>query len=282
MVTWAEGRSSANATDEPRGNHFASDSTAMNRDRIEAVFGYALAVAAQSDHPRDRELGPIHLLKYLYLADLAHAKARGGESYTGVDWRFHKFGPWAVEAFQQIEPAMAHLRAGCRQFASGYRDDTLRWHLPADQLELREARLPLEVERSVAGAVRAFGSDTSALLHHVYRTPPMLRARPGDRLDLRPASEPVEAEEPPPDEPLPEIRLSKTRVKKMREEVQRRLARKRKGRRSVVPQPPPLYDEVFAEGVAWLDGPDPEPHTGKLSFSDEVWTSRARGDTELP
>jgi hypothetical protein len=254
----------------------------MNPDHIEAAFAYALAVAAQADHPRDRELGPIHLLKYLYLADLAYAKAHGGESFSGVDWRFHKFGPWAVEAFQQIGPAMAHLGAERREFASRYRDDTVRWQLPADQLALRGAGLPLEVERSVAEAVRTFGSDTSALLHHVYRTAPMLRARPGDRLDLRPDLEPVEADDPTPEEPLPEVRLSKTRVKKMREEVQRRLARKREARRTVVPQPPPRYDEVFAEGAAWLDGPEPEPRKGKLSFSDEVWTSRARSETELP
>lgn len=255
----------------------------MNPDRIEAVFGYALAVAAQADHPRDRELGPIHLLKYLYLADVAYAEAHAGESFSGVVWRFHKFGPWAVEAFQQIEPTVAHLGAACRKFASTYRDDTVRWHLPADQLERRGAELPLEVERSVAQTVRAYGSDTSALLHHVYRTPPMLRARPGERLHLPPPGlEPIEADEPTPEEPLAEVRLSKTRVKKMREEVRRRLERKREARQSRVPEPPPRYDEVFAEGMAWLDGPQPEPRRGKLSFSDEVWTSRARGDAELP
>ena len=254
----------------------------MNPDRIQAVLGYALAVAAQADDRLHRELGPIHLLKYLYLADLAHAKSHGGKSFSGVDWRFHKFGPWAVEAFQQIRPAMAHLHAECRAFTSRYRDDNVRWHLPADQLELREAGLPLEVQRSVAEAVRAFGSDTSGLLHHVYRTPSMLRARPGDRLDLRPDLGTVEATEPTQDEPLLEVKLSKTRVKKMREEVQRRLARQRGARRTELPQPPPRYDEIFAEGVAWLDGPEPEPRRGKLSFSNDVWASRARGDTDLP
>lgn len=254
----------------------------MDPARTEAVFGYALAVAAQADHPRDRELGPIHLLKYLYLADLAYAEVHEGESYSGVDWRFHKFGPWAVEAFQQILPAMAGLQAECREFAGRHQEDTVRWSVSADRLERGEAGLPLEVARSVADAVRSFGSGTSALLHHVYRTPPMLRARPGDHLDLRPEVEGVEEEETLPAEPLPEIKLSKTRVKKMREEVQRRLAKKRDVRRTVVPQPPPRYDEVFAEGVARLDGPEPEPRRGKLSFSGEVWTSRARGDTELP
>lgn len=254
----------------------------MKPARIEEVFGYALAVAAQADHPRDRELGPIHLLKYLYLADLAYAEAHGGETYSGVDWRFHKFGPWAVEAFQQIEPAMAHLGAACRQFASRYRDDSVRWRLPADQMEVRERGLPIEVERSVAAAVRAYGSDTSALLHHVYRTPPMLRAKPGERLDLQAEPEPLEVSERTPAELLPEIKLSKTRLKRMREEVQRRLAKQREARRTLVPQPPPRYDEVFAEGTAWLDGPEPESRRGTLSFSDDVWTSRARGDKDLP
>ena len=264
------------------GTHIASCFTVMDSARIEAVFGYALAVAAQADHPRDRELGAIHLLKYLYLADLTYAERHEGESFSGVDWRFHKFGPWAAEAFQQIGPAMAHLNAERRGFTSQHRDDNFRWRLPADQLERRETGLPLDVARSVAGAVRAFGSDTSALLHHVYRTPPMLRARPGDHLGLCSGVEGVETEEPAPAEPFPEIKLSKTRVKKMREEVQRRLARKRETQRAVVPQPAPRYDEVFAEGVLWLDGPEPEPRRGKLSFSDDVWTSRARGDTELP
>lgn len=177
----------------------------MDPARIQAVFGYALAVAAQGDDPRDRELGPIHLLKYLYLADLARAQTHEGESYSGVDWRFHKFGPWAVEAFQQVPPARAHIQAECRKFTSRYQADTLRWRVPADRLERCEAGLPREVARSVAAAVRAFGSDTSALLHHVYRTPPMLQARPGDPLDLRPELEPAEAEEPPPAEPASTI-----------------------------------------------------------------------------
>jgi hypothetical protein len=56
----------------------------MDAARVEAVLGYALAVAAQADDWRHRELGPIHLLKYLYLADVAHAKRHGGESFTGA------------------------------------------------------------------------------------------------------------------------------------------------------------------------------------------------------
>ena len=47
----------------------------MDRDRVDLLIQYALAVAGQNDFG-ERELGPIHLLKYVYLGDLAHAGAR--------------------------------------------------------------------------------------------------------------------------------------------------------------------------------------------------------------
>jgi len=252
----------------------------METSRVEAVLGYALAVAAQADDFRDRELGPIHLLKYLYLADLAHAKRHGGESYSGIPWRFYKFGPWAEEAFVQIEPVMGTLKAARRCFASQYREDTVRWSLPPDQLEAREALLPVEVALPVAKAVRRFGPDTSALLHHVYRTYPMLRAAPGESLDLTPLKSPEEGTA----SILPAVqapKLSKTKIRKLRALVKERLAQKTAARALVKPEPAPRYDAVFAEGAAWLDGLEVEPTSGRLSFSDDVWHSRSRGESEL-
>ncbi len=253
----------------------------MEAARVDAVFGYALAVAAQADDRRDRELGPIHLLKYLYLADLSYAEKHRGESYSGTPWRFYKFGPWAEEIFLRISPAMETLEAARRSFASQYREDNLRWSLPSCQLELREADLPNEVARAIAWAVREFGSDTSALLHHVYRTYPMLRAAPNEPLDLTPV-ESDDADTGAPQAAASEARFSKTKVKKLRALVQDRLAGKRAARSLVQPDPPPRYDDVFAAGAAWLDGPEPEPQSGHLSFSDDIWHSPARGDSEFP
>lgn len=57
-------------------------------------------------------------------------------------------------------------------------------------------------------------------------------------------------------DPAP-LRLSPEKIEEMRAEVRRRLARKRRSRpRMIVPHPPPRYDEVFADGVAWLNGKD--------------------------
>ncbi len=55
----------------------------MDQDRIDHVIQLALLVAGREDDPFDRELGPIHLIKYVYLADLAYAERHGGETYTG-------------------------------------------------------------------------------------------------------------------------------------------------------------------------------------------------------
>ena len=61
---------------------------------------YILATSGQEDYG-NREVGPIHLVKYVYLADLAFAEKRGGETITGIPWRFHHFGPWSPEVYNR-------------------------------------------------------------------------------------------------------------------------------------------------------------------------------------
>ena len=41
--------------------------------RVDLLLQYALLVAGEQDEFLDRQLGPIHLIKYVYLADLFHA-----------------------------------------------------------------------------------------------------------------------------------------------------------------------------------------------------------------
>ena len=59
----------------------------MHPDRITQIIQFALARARREEFGFG-DLGEIHLLKLLYLADLAHAEAHGGESYTGISWVF--------------------------------------------------------------------------------------------------------------------------------------------------------------------------------------------------
>lgn len=256
----------------------------MNPSHVDLLFAYALAAAAQED-PGFQELGPIHLLKYVYLGDLAYAEVHDGQTFTGAPWRFHHFGPWSPEVFQRLEPAMEKMGAVVRSFPSSFREeDAKRWRLtdPAE-LERLEGRVPGEAARSIRQAVRRFGSDTTSLLHYVYQTAPMLQAAPGEGLVFEarqtlPQQESAEVEP----EALP--KLSRTRLKKLQARV-REMFREKKKNEAGVPDSPPRYDDVFEAGTRWLDGlagEDLAPAQGQLRFSREVWKSRGRRAGDLP
>ncbi|SRR6266545_90939 len=126
----------------------------MDVARLDLMLQYALAAAGQED-PGQGELGPIHLIKYAYLADLAHAERHGGETFTGVPWRFFHFGPWALEVNDRIEQAAAAVNAERRAFTSArYEGEFVRYLVPDDALYERLARqLPAEISSAVKRAV---------------------------------------------------------------------------------------------------------------------------------
>ena len=257
----------------------------MNPLHIDLLFQYALAVAAQADDYLDRSLGPIHLLKYAYLGDAAYAKKHEGVAFSGTQWRFHHFGPWSVEAWRRLPEALATIGAQKREYSSQYREDNIRWSLKtAVDPDSLVSGVPVDAALAIGSAVREFGSDTVGLLHYVYRSPPMLGAAPGEVL-IFPAQQGESEEvtdEASPVPPLPV--LSRTKLRRLKNLVKVGLGQRR-GPRRVEPDPLPRYDEVFAKGAAWLDrlaGEPVRPEKGVLSISDQVWKSRARGESELP
>ena len=149
-----------------------------------------------------------------------------------------------------------------------------------------ESKLPFSVASVVRQGVRTYGNDTTALLHEVYRTVPMLQAAPEEMLDFHMAlpedrAHPHENESSIP--PLP--RLSKTKIKNLKALVKRRLEEKRQAKEPCPPDPAPRYDEVFAKGQEWLDslaGESVQPSRGVLYFADTVWKSPARREPEIP
>ncbi|MDP3284997.1 MAG: hypothetical protein Q8M56_11275, partial [Desulfobacterales bacterium] len=117
----------------------------------------------------------IHLIKYAYLADIACAEQNNGETFTGLPWKFHHFGPWSDECYKRIEPALVSIGAIQRTIESQKYDDFVRWSVNDDELF---DRLGNQMDLAVMGAVqkymRMFGTDTYALLDFVYKTGPML------------------------------------------------------------------------------------------------------------
>lgn len=264
----------------------------MNKKKTDLLLQYILVLAGQNDEHTDRQLGPIHMIKYAYLADLAYAQNHGGQTFTEATWRFHKFGPWSPEVFNRIEAALSEAGAVKTGVSHPkYDDDFARWMLDREELATQLAsELPISVSLVIQRSVRSFGSDTASLLNHVYLTEPMLMAAPGENLDLssglgkrdfNPKALEKEAE-------VPLSRKVKEEQKKklqnLRSVIRERLEERKENTDLMLPDPPPRYDEVFQEGLAFLDleaGPPLRECQENAVFSDDVWKSRARYDPEL-
>ncbi len=90
----------------------------MDETRVNQVIQYALAIAGGGEFG-ERELGPIHLIKYVYLGDLAYSERNEGKTFTSVAWRFYHYGPWDAGVFERIEPAAEAVHAERRTFDYG-------------------------------------------------------------------------------------------------------------------------------------------------------------------
>jgi hypothetical protein len=217
------------------------------------------------------------------LVDLEYARHHGGETFTGVAWQFHSFGPWSAAAHALIAGAMSVGSIQERRIPSGYTDgDFLRWSMDRQTATSRDvgADLPLEVRGTLESFVHKYGSDTSSLLHYVYATPPILRASPGERLDFSaaPVKESAPAE---PFVPLMD-RLSRKQKRDFAarmSELKATFDDRRTGacRRSVFVRERP--DADFAETAAWVNslaGPSFPGGETEVEFDDSVWRSEAR------
>lgn len=255
--------------------------------KVDLIIQYALLVAGQEDGAFDRQLGPIHLIKYVYLADLFHASANEGEIFTGVDWTFYKFGPWSQMVNERIEPALLLISADMKRFDSQYGDeDWVRWSLNDERLlDEKQGKLPASITMHLRREVHRYLKDTPSLLDFVYKTPPMIHAAPGEILDFTKAL--VEKRSSAENQPLKMQSLSNKQAKKFRDKMSglRAAFHEKKGHVKLVPPATtPRYDEVFEEGVKWLDGLAGEKFEDKdlvAEFSSEVWKSSSRSGNDI-
>lgn len=252
----------------------------MQHDKVEALVQFILATARlEVEDWNQRALGPIHIIKYVYLADLAYAE-RHGECFTGVPWQFHNFGPWSAELQDHLPQAVALANADARPFDNMHGAESIRWKIADTRTAERalahaEPFLPTHVKLLVKQAVKRFGNDTSELLEHVYATTPMTRVAPREPLsfdDLMVA--PARQMEPPPT-------LRPKALKRRKEMLGAARARFAKRAESLprAETQPPVYDEVFESALRLLDAnvnADVAKLEGVLEFDDAVWHSPAR------
>lgn len=258
----------------------------VNTEQIDTILQYALLVAGSLDNRIERGLGPIHLIKYVYLADLAFAEHHQGKTLTGVRWQFHKFGPWSQEVNARIEGALNQIYATRMEFKSDYgKDDWYRWCIECgDLLEEKERQVPLMARLRLSKEISKFSNDTPSLLDHVYKTEPMLSAKPGEYLNFESVYSDTRSILAP--EPTKYSLLSMKKKKHLANRMMELKQSKKveQKRMLVCPVADPRYDDVYDQGVRWLDslaGPEFSDMTLDAHFSDDVWNSMTRKGYDL-
>jgi len=266
----------------------------MDTSRVDHIIQYALALASQLDEWTARELGPIHFIKYVYLADLAYAKNKH-ESYTGVNWVFHHFGPWSNEVLKRLDVALDAIGANKKTIPSNYDDsDFYRWCVTREGLADGLGKtLPISIFAELNKSIKKFGNDTPSLLHYVYQTPPMLTAAPGEELDLfvgideeKQKPEHAENDQAEIQEQLSnkEKRRRAQRVKELKAQINQKIAERIKHKDRARKACKQEYDEEFVRGVEWLDSLAGQPideSEGIAEIDPSMWKSDARSDRDV-
>ena len=191
---------------------------------------------------RAEELGgyttPIRLVKFFYLIDLEHQR-RYGRTLTGLQWKYHLYGPYAFELPTIGTRLGFDLQREDFVNVKGHRGALLRVPDPQDF----PAGLSFGVETLVNGILRVWADqETADLLRYVYHTEPMIRARRGNKLNFSVVPSGTQYYE-------LYIPVQKPTVRRLRESL-----------RSYAlddvdefVRPATMYDEVLDEGLRALD-----------------------------
>ena len=212
---------------------------------------------------RDAKLTPIRIVKFLYLADLYHARIAEGRTLTGWNWGFIHYGPFCAESLQVIEKAEElGLIEGIPYRSKFDKDTKLYVHAADSKPEDYPERLPAYVSAEIKRAMTLWAEDTYGLLYHVYfETEPMVAANPRDLLDFT-TSEKTVREKPLEMKPLSQKKkkLGKDLLSKMRQAQEKPSQSHQEGL-------PPIYDSAFFRALEAMDEHEAAPEiSGTLNL----------------
>jgi len=212
---------------------------------------------------RDAKLTPIRIVKFLYLADLYHARIAAGRTLTGWQWAFVHYGPFCSESLHVIEKTEGLGLIEGIAFRSKFdKDMKLYVHAAENKPEDYPETLPAYVSAEVKRAMDLWADDTYGLLYHVYlETEPMVAAKPRDLLDFT-IPEKTTREKPIEMKPLSQKKkkAGKDLLSKMRQLQETSSQFKQQGLA-------PIYDSAFFKAIESLDEPGAAPEiSGTLNL----------------
>lgn len=214
---------------------------------------------------RGEKLTTLRLVKFLYLADLYHARISRGKTLTGWPWAFVYFGPFCQQAKEAIDNAAKTGVVQFEEYPSKYDDEKdyrLFWVEDIDGEPNVINSIPTYVWSKLQWAIQKWADDSFGLLDYVYfETEPMLEAKRGGGLDFTKAQ-------------MPEVpkkvqmkKVSKEKIMEAKRAVDRLKEKYKNAIGSRPPQGP--IDPLFLKAVDQLEGEDlPEGLQGTAALGD--------------
>lgn len=195
------------------------------------------------------------LMKYLYLLDVYMAEATEGQTWTGAQWGFLHFGPYATTLANEIDTLAQ--RSLIQSFSGGGTGKDYILYTVGEWSTAKSFEalgFPSEVRQKMATAIRQFANNLSDLLDMVYfRTEPMRDAKPGDALDFSGCQRlSFSSIKPLKMKPI-DSNISSALLRKLQE----RATAKKHTISKVVWEGP--YDDVYEQGIAELSDEPLEP-----------------------
>ncbi len=235
----------------------------MNLDKVTALTQALLAFA------QEKGFGGLIitvLTKLIYLADVYYARKNGGEVFTGVQWKFHDFGPYSYLLSETIKKEIPNIQVESGESRDqGHAFTLIKLSDYGSQATMQDTGLGIEVTSLLESKLKKFGSDLNALLEYVYfHTEPMEGATPGDILDFN-KCQTISCKD---FQPLGRKGLSKNKIKKGRQ-LLAALSAKNKAKQSLLGRyTPPKYDEHYNHVHELFDNTEDasSDHVADLTF----------------
>ena len=194
------------------------------------------------------------LVKFIYLADLYHARLKSGETITGFPWKFIYYGPYCREAMQFIDQAVNEGFICKETYDSKFGEgkEYSIFTCKDENAAKVEEFIHIGILAQIQNAIRTLGDDTPQLLDHVYfDTEPMANAIKGDLLDfsvtekLKPIKK-IKLKKLSPDV----IRLARQKISQLSDEMNDDRARRIKDEKETEK----YKDDAYYKFVEMLDG----------------------------
>lgn len=195
------------------------------------------------DQVRDQEgiLNKTALVKFVYLVEVEYWR-RYGKPVTGLEWRFHHYGPYAAELDREIDDNPLFQVFGSRNSGYGF-SPSLEWK----QIEAAfNTHYDPAVKRIADDVVQQWGLETlDTVLEYVYfETEPMQDAERGEILDFST----IQVEEIPIRREL-RLSFSDEFISDLRARWDRRNETPNEVKQIEETQDEPLYDGVYEEAL---------------------------------